>query len=313
MPDPARDRIATPVDAEARRRQRGEQAEAAEAQRLLFEDVKATFRSPIVPLLVRRLAATAPAYLDRAWRELRPNLLTRAFEAQADLIRAAAVREAAASLALPPGGFREVLRRHAMSTSVVDEIVRAVSVACYTDPKFLLAATALDLALDNEPVGGAADLLPVEREAIAPGVPEEVAELPVIGDAEAPGRILRLWNEIVATLGLPAVTDDLRAVSRWPDFLEAVWAVARPHVQRPGVTRLGAMAEEAARRLPFRITVGPAAAAQLGLSPAQTTDLARFVKELRRRLPALVFMMALARLGLAEEAAEAVEASPYPA
>lgn len=312
MPDPARDRTAPPVDSETRRRQRGEQAEAAEAQRLLFEEVKATFRSPIVPLLVRHLAAVAPTYLERAWRELRPNLLTRAFEAQSDIIRAAAVREAVAARAVPPGGFRGVLRSRAISTTVVDEIVRAVSAACYADPKFLLATTALDLALDNEPVGGAADLLPVEREAIPPGVPEEVADLPLIGDAEAPGRILRLWSDLVATLGLPALTDDLRAVSRWPDFLEAVWAAARPHTQRPGVVRLGAMAEESARRLPFRITVGPAAVAQLGLSPAQSSDLARFVKELRRRLPALVFMMALARLGLAEETAEAAEASPYP-
>jgi hypothetical protein len=311
VPDPARDR-APAADAETRRRQRGEQAEAAEAQRLLFEEVRSAFRTPFVPLLVRRLSSIAPAYLERAWRELRPNVLTRAFEAQSDIIRTAAVREAAQAGTVSAGGFRETLRQRALSTSVVDEIVRAVNVACYTDPKLLLAATALDLALDNEPVGGAADLLPVEREAIAAGVPADVADLPALGDAEAPGRILRLWNDIVATLGLPAVTDDLRAVSRWPDFLEVLWATTRPATGRPGVSRLGAMAEEAARRLPFRITVGPAAAAQLGLSPAQTTDLARFVKDLRRRLPALVFMMALARYGLSDEGAEAAERSPFP-
>ncbi len=311
MPDVARDRTPAEV-AEGRRRQRGEQAEAAEAQRQLFEDVRAAFRSPMVPLLVRRLATAAPAYLERAWRELKPNVLTRAFEAQSDVLRSAAVREAAAAGVLPPGGLREMLRRRALSTSVVEEIVRAVDAACYLDPKVLVAATALDLALDNEPVGGAADLLPVEREAILPGVPAEVADLPVIGDAEAPGRVLRLWNDIVATLGLPAVTDDLRAVSRWPDFLEILWEATRPHVGRSGVSRLGAMAEETARRLPFRITVGAAAAAQLGLSPVQTTDLARFVKELRRRLPALVFMMALARYGLTETGTGAAEASPFP-
>lgn len=311
MPDPARDRTAA-GDAEGRRRLRGEQAEAAEAQRLLFEDVKSAFRSPIVPLLVRRLSTAAPAYLERTWRELKPNLLTRAFEAQSDIIRAAAVREAVAAGALPAGGFREALRRLAISTSVVAEAARAVDAACYVDPKILLAATALDLVLDNEPVGGAADLLPVEREAVPPGVPEEVADLPVLGDAEAPGRVLRLWNDVVATLALPAVTDDLRAIGRWPDFLELLWAAARPHVERPGVSRLGAMAEESARRLPFRMTAGAAAMAQLGLAPAQSTDLARFVKELRRRLPALVFMMALARHGLAEEEGEMVELSPYP-
>lgn len=311
MRDPARDRTST-VDAETRRRQRGEQAEAAEAQRLLFEDVRSAFRTPFVPLLVRRLWSVAPAYFERAWRELKPNILTRAFEAQSDIIRAAAVREVAQSGAVEPGAFRESLRRRAISTSVVDEIVRAANVACYADPKILLAATALDLALDNEPVGGAADLLPVEREAIPSGVPQEVSDLPALGDGEAPGRILRLWNDIVATLALPAVTDDLRAISRWPDFLEIVWTTARPHTTRPGIGRLGDMAEEAARRLPFRFTVGPAAAAQLGLTPAQTTDIARFVKDLRRRLPALVFMMALARYGLSEEGGEAVERSPFP-
>lgn len=312
MRDPAaRDRGAR--EGEGRRRGRpGENAEALEARRLLFEEIRAAFRTPIVPLLCRKLSQSWPAYFERAWREMKPNVLSRAFEVQADVVRAAAVREAAAAGAVAPGALHEALRQRTISTTVVRDIVRAVDVAHYLGPKVLVAATALDLALADQPVGGATDLLPAEREPISPGVPAEVVDLPVLGDAEAPGRVLRLWNDVVATLGLPGVADDLRAIGRWPDFLEIVWTAARPHVSRPGVAYLGSMAEEAARRLPFRLTVSAAAAGQAGLSPADVADLQRFVGDLRRPLPGLVFTLALARLGLDEEGGARAEASPFP-
>ncbi len=298
---------------EGRRRPRNPaDAEAQEAQRLLAEEIRAAFRNPIVPLLVRRLGAGYPAYLERAWRDLKPNVLSRAFERRADELRAAAVRAAAAVGAVAPGAFREALRQRALSTTVVDDIVRAVDIAHYLNPKLLIAATALDLALNNEPVGGAADLSPEEREALPAGLPPEAAELAVLGDAEAPGRVLRVWNDAVATLELPGVTEDLRAIGRWPDFLELAWATAKPLVGRPEVAPLGAIAEEGARRLPFRITVGPAVGVQLGYTMAQATELARLMREFRRKLPALVFTFAIAKLGLDSEGAAHAAASPFP-
>ncbi len=152
------------MKAEGRRRPRDPgDGEAQEAQRLLLEDIRAALRSPVVPLLARRLAAGYPAYLERVWRDLRPNLLSRAFERRADELRGASVRAVAAAGVVEPGGYRDALHRRALSTSVVDDIVRAVAVVHYLDPKLLLIATALDLALGNEPVGGAADLTPEER------------------------------------------------------------------------------------------------------------------------------------------------------
>lgn len=298
---------------EGRRRPRGPaDAEAQEAQRLLLEEIRSAFRSPVVPLLVRRLGAGYVAYLEQAWRDLKPNVLSRAFELRADEVRAAAVGAAAATGAVAPGAFREALRRLVLSTTVVDDIVRTVDIIHYVNPKFLIAATALDLALDNEPVGGAADLSPEEREVVPAGLPPGAAELVILGDAEAPGRVLRVWNDAVATLELPGVTEDLRATGRWPDFLELAWATARPLVGGPEAARLGAIAEEGARRLPFRITVGPAAVAQLGYTMAQATELARLTREFRRKLPALVFTFAIAKLGLDPEGAAHAAASPFP-
>lgn len=301
------------MTAEGRRRPRdAADTEAQEAQRLLVEEIRAAFRNPIVPLLVRRLAAGYPAYLERAWRDLKPNVLSRAFESRADELRAAAVETAATAGGVAPGAFREALRKWAFSTTVVGDIVRAVDVAFHLDPKLLIAAAALDLALDNEPVGGAADLPAEERETLPVGLLPPVADLPVLGDAEAPGRVLRVWNDAVATLELPGVTDDLRAIGRWPDFLELVWASARPLVGRPEVGRLGAIAEEGARRLPFRVTAGPAVVAQLGYTMAQATELSRLVREFRQKLPALVFAFAIAKLGLDTSGAAHAEASPLP-
>ncbi len=301
------------MTAEGRRRPRDPAvAEAQEAQRLLLEDIRAALRSPVVPLLARRLVAGYQAYLQRVWRDLKPNLLSRAFERRADELRAAAVRAVAATGAVAPGSYRDALHRLGLSTTVVDDITRTVAVVHYVDPKLLLLATALDLALGNEPVGGAADLTPEEREALPAGPPPAAAELAVLGDAEAPGRVLRIWNDVVATLELPGVTDDLRAIGRWPDFLELVWGAAKPLVGRPAVAEIGAMAEDGARRLPFRITVGPAAVAELGYTMAQAAELSRLTREFRRRLPALVFTAALARLGLDPEGQAHAEASPFP-
>ncbi|HWP35466.1 MAG TPA: halocarboxylic acid dehydrogenase DehI family protein [Thermodesulfobacteriota bacterium] len=296
-----------------RRSRRRNTAETQDPQRLLLEEIRTTLRSPVVPLLIHRLAAGFPAYLERAWRELKPNLLSRAFEHRAEELRAAALQAAAEASGLAPGAFREALRRRMLFASVVDEIARAVDVAFLLEPKVLLVATALDLALDNEPVGAAADLGPEEREALPAPPATEAGEFALLGDAEAPARVLRLWDDLVRTLELPGVTEAFRAFGRWPDFLEVVWATAKPLVRGGGVDRIGALAEDGARRLPFRVTVGPVVVAQLGYAPAQATELARLARQFRRRLPAAVFTVALAKLGLDAAGLARTQAAPLPA
>jgi hypothetical protein len=317
--DPARDRASAAAggsggDGEGRRRSRGaEAAEAAEAQRALYDDVRAALRSPIVPHVVRRLASGWPALFARLWPDLKANLLSRAFESHADLLRQAAAREAAEAGALRAGAYRDALRDRALSTSVVDDIVHAVDVALYLDAKVLVLAAILDRALDP-----AASAEPGEepsdegRDTIPPGVPPEAADVPVLGDTEAPGRILRLWNDAVATVGLPAVSDDLRVLARWPDFLEIAWHAAKPHLSRPGVADLGTLADEAARRLPVPIASGPETAAEAGLEPEAIVEVRGFVRQVRQALPPLLFTMALARHGLDETGAAASGASPFP-
>jgi hypothetical protein len=307
----ARDRAREGGEGEGRRRSRAaEQAEALEAQRVLFEDVRASLRSPVVPLLVRRLAAGYPTWFERAWRELRAVALSRGFETRADALRREAAREATATGAVAAGSYREALRQRALSTSVVDDIVRAVAVAHYVAPKTLLFAAALRRLLSGEATG--AEPSAEDREAIPLGVPAELAEVPALGDAEAPGRVTRLWNDVVATLGLPGVTEELRVIGRWPDFLEVAWGAAKPLVGRPGVARLGALADGAARELALPAALGPASLAQLGVAPAQGEEMVRLVGEFREGFPPLAFTMALARLGLDESGAADVGASPFP-
>src|SRR5205085_1790875 len=94
----------------------------------IYEEIKKTFRVPLVNLVFRVLAGY-PDYLQVAWRQLQPNVQTVFFERRADEVRRYAV-EAMSSLGTAPQPVER------------EQIAPVLHVFHYVNPKLLLAVGA---------------------------------------------------------------------------------------------------------------------------------------------------------------------------
>jgi hypothetical protein len=221
-----------------------------------YRDIRLVLRAGYVPLPLRALAAV-PGALKPAWRALRPNLATRAFETAADELRSALARAAAS---LGPPLIEPVLASEGCDVDGLDELRAQVHRFQYADPKAVLAVELLDALLAGEVLGG------VERppSMLAPLPPPPDDLPPLVLAPEAPGGVLgEVLAEILRETHLPAATADLLALGRWPRLLETAWEELGPifHHRRLEHALAGprALARRLVRALPHPMALAPEA------------------------------------------------------
>jgi hypothetical protein len=278
--------------------------EAEEAVREVYEEARAAFRSTWTPDLFRALGVWPPL-LAEAWRQLRPNLLTRFFEESADRLRIKAAEEAApiAEKELPGAPARSEWRPQ-------EELKRLVGSYHYLYPKALLAAAALGEALRGEEMG----MGPVAKEKLAeipPGAPPEMAQLapPPEESLEVGARaILGRIRQALAAPHLPAI---FCAVARWPHVLQDVWdflsAARALDAYGPKVAELVQFARRQAHYLPYELDLRPDKVLGMGLRPI---EVAAAVGYFERLLAEAVFLAAALEVIFRGHAA--ARASPFP-
>ncbi len=269
-----------------------------------FRDLKHGLRLSYVPLFFQALAPVHGA-LKSAWRLLKPNVTTRAFEEQADELRAELVH-AAVDLGTPL--IEPVLQAGGFDGDELDELRDQVLLLQYADPKLLLCVEALVPALEGVTVGGAR--LPAELLAKLPDVPEgELPELHLTN--EHPGGVVgEVFREILATTHLTVPTVGLRALAHWPTFVELAWEELAPIFRHRrlevALNELSSSAARRARELPYPIEFGPDAFE----SPAHRAHVARIAGIFADALPRLAFFSAALRVSL-DGPQDALD-SPYP-
>lgn len=214
-----------------------------------YADIRHCLRVSFVPLLFRAIAAQ-PQALRILWQQLRPNVLTRAFEESSDALRE---RLARAATNHGTGLIEPVLLSSGLDVDDIDDVREQVAVFHYLDPKLLLSAAILERLLSGIPVGGL-HVAPALRAKIPEGTPMDMA--PVRPEQEQEEGIRRaLLAEILRTTQFPAVAEDLLALGRWPGVLEAAWPELRPVFENGGIeSNLESIrydAELQAQRLPY--------------------------------------------------------------
>jgi hypothetical protein len=224
----------------------------------IFEDIKRTFRSPIVNLLFSALA-TQPDYLRVAWRQLHTNAQTLYFEGKADEIRRFAV-----------SSMSEIGE---LRTPANDEgIAKVLSVFHYVNPKVLLAVSALRSSMLGQ-LPRTAVLPTAEKRQVVPGRATEMPDISLAGPNTEDERLRRLFDDIKASSPAGILDSEYRALATWPDFLEGAWSSVKPRLTTPEyrrVTRqLRWMADEAVQSFPFRIDASPHTLRHAGLSEHQ--------------------------------------------
>lgn len=267
------------------------EAEAPASIRAIYGAVQQTLRAPYVDALWR-LLANYPGYLERAWRDLEPNLGTHTAERAADLLRFAAL------LGLPfePRDQRLSLHVAGLSDADIEDIRALNDTLHYVLPKVLLAAVGLSAALAGERVGSAgAHAAPMPRELAAGTVP-----LQPIALEQAPALPRRQLEEIARVQGYPKLPAYFLTLARWPDYLDILWRDLRPyvhsdwHAERVQELERRALGEWAA--LPHPLELGPEEARAAGCSVEQIGELRDLLASFRARLlPDLLLDLALAK------------------
>jgi hypothetical protein len=265
----------------------------------IFEDIKKTFRVPMINLVFGALA-TQPDYLRVAWRQLHTNVQTLYFENRADEIRRFAVRS-----------MSEIGELRTPASDA--DIAPVLGVFHYVNPKLLLAVSALRSAAHGQ-VPRVAILPAAEKRQVLPGIAPGMPMIEMVNPETGDERLYRIFGDIKASSPAGIVNSDYRALAKWPDFLEGAWSAVKPRMTTPEYRRatrqLRWMADEAVLGFPFRLDSTPHTLRLAGLSEQQIDTVRTMLDQLYTALSESVANVAVFATGI-EGRSGALE-SQYP-
>jgi hypothetical protein len=275
-----------------------------ERVREAFRNVKASLRMPTVNGLFQAYAS-APRFLDVAWRRLRPSLLAASFVDRSR--RVGAIAESGIA-SWPIADHAALLHARNLSEGDLRRMREIADLFRQVNPKLLIVALAVDGALAGESVGGVGS--PGPRH---PGDSDDIGYdyrtlvMPSVEEGEAPLRVRTIFEDLKAVTGNPFVSGDYRAMATSPDWLEVWWRDCKPAIADPRYAVLcRAILDEsmaAANELPYRLTLSQALLAINDVDAAERARLAAVNKIFCDMLPGLIVNTAIARKGLGPQPA----------
>ena len=124
----------------------------------------------------------------------------------------------------------------------------------------------------------------------------------LVEERDAPPRVRAIYDDMKATLGLPFIETEYRAMASYPDWLEIWWRDCKPRAVSAPYRRLGdeiaSAAAEAARALPHRLLLTDALLESCDLDGTQRLELRRANAVFVQTLPGLMINVEIARRGL---------------
>ena len=191
-------------------------------RKALYEDTKAVLH---VPWMGGGTMAFAhyPQFYEARWAGVRPLCASAPFITACEELGRAA-QTAAASLKPNPIGPR--LRAMGYDDSELSDISAVIDIFSHGNMPYVLIATLARLVLEGHP-------LSTDTEAPPPATPRNLkpsSALLLIERHHGNAELGSLYDHIEATLGLPFVNTDYRALARWPTYLSVAFADLAPHV-----------------------------------------------------------------------------------
>lgn len=270
-----------------------------------YAELRAAMQVPWVGVITQALAHYEAFYLE-AWRWLRPAVESAWYAQRCEAIAAQAVDGVEATLS--PPGLRDALRAAGYGERELGAIGATLDALNHGNPQYLVYATAVRYALQGAALG--TDAPDAARLAPRPGFPPSVlGEGPASWSPDArpgvgaPGLVMieehhaladvkAVYADIKATLALPFVNSDYKAMARWPSYFAPAWAALRPHVDTPAYDALRRavhrQAVQAAIELPLPYRLDRSATLALGMTPAEVDELVEVISLFQWLLSGLV-------------------------
>ena len=199
--------------------------------RARYEDMKTVFQVPWMGVVTMAFAHYRNFY-DCLWTGLRPLCISAPFVDGCRGLRAFVEAEVEAG-APPPIAAR--LAEAGYAPREIGQIGETVEVFSHGNFPYLTLATMARLLLEGDGIGAAEGPVPafVGRHAPDVSVPFILMER---HHADGPTRAV--YDDVMATLGLPFVNTDYRAFARWPSYWALGWGDLKPFVTGPGYADL---------------------------------------------------------------------------
>jgi hypothetical protein len=283
------------------RRPIAEHEATGETERI-YHEVRQTLRVTGVDLMFR-VWTSYERFLPVLWSAVRANAETMAFEESADRMRVDLTRLAERL------GPLELATRVRLGESQSFQLSAALDLYHYANPKLMVLASAVRLALDGEPLGRSGDggLARLEL-----GAPATMPPMEMVLEEPDDRRVREIFADLERTTGLRWVNSDYRTLALWPDYLAAAWEVLKPMTRRPQFTSSAEQVLESsralARALPYPVPLTRARVAELGEDVEEIVELA---KQMEQSLASL--SLAVATIALDWRTPEVLARSPFPA
>lgn len=257
----------------------------------LYQDVKRTFRTPIVNAIIRTPMSAAPEVTRYVWGQAKPVFETRAFGEFAAAYREALIEPVEATFDLPtynpgnlglsPGEFRE-LRGQLYAQVVVY-------------PRLEIMIELLDRGVHGESIGGDPDRRRAATEPLDDDVDRDFLREPTLLDFEdVPEALEPLVPELQEHHGFDDGLATLhRCLAQWPAFLGMAWDDVHPvmtsEAYEGGVDRAYDLATEFVDGLAYAPRIAPEDLQRLGADDDEIERIQGLADTFARGPPRSVF------------------------
>ena len=192
----------------------------------MYEDTKAVLQVPWMGVVTMAFSHY-PTFYRTLWQGLRPLCASVEFVAACADLRD--VTEAA--IADQPSLLQQ-FRDMGYGPVEIDQINAMIEIFSHGNMPYILIATAARLLLEGHEIGTGSSVTP---NTTTHG-PEPLTKLVLMERHHGNAGIHALYDDIEATLGLPFVNTDYRALARWPSYFDAAWGALRDQVDTPDHT-----------------------------------------------------------------------------
>ena len=275
------------------------ESEASSQMRAIFRQVRECLGVSFIPALYRAYAAF-PEFLELHWQRFRPAFESRQFFLLGSRLAAESYTRAHNYFpitALPRADLQ--VEQPALPLQQVLDCYQ------YVDPLLLLIAAAQMQAFEG-PIGQPAVTAESNGHPRFPTAPS------LVDDAEATTALQRSWNERKRLCELAFISDEHRALARFPDFYIPYWRALKDLLQSPVYAdcqyRLADSALEMAHELPARVETELPQLLDAGMTDEQVTSVMRINEAFVGVLTGLVLDITFARIAC--EAEDPVSQSP---
>lgn len=253
----------------------------------IYEDIKKSLQLSFVPGMFQSFGGYPP-FLQFVWGQIKQSVGTEQF--YSDAARARGFAETFVSDAHKPTYKHEDALAYGISVDDLVDIQTTLQAFQYGNPKLLLIAEALFMAVGGTTVGGNGDAASA-HDSFGDMVIRKIAIRQVEEDS-APDTVKAIYQDIMATTGAPIIRGDFKAIAIWPGFLRLAWDDLKTVISQPwygqGKEALAEFGQHASDRLAYPLKMGRSEMKAAGVREEDFDAIESLVRLATRLIPGLL-------------------------